>query len=216
MGRQPDPLSARHLPATLAAVLVLAFGFAHIEIHIEGPAGWATSLPTWRIEQHWLLDLLWGSRPMTGYHAWVFPFIAAMFHFPLVFFRYFSWRAEARLLGLLMVFWIAEDFLWFVFNPAFGIRRFDATHAPWHKHWFGSAPIDYWLFLPLAVALFAVSCRPPRAARSRPSASGDNDTARPGSAEQVIGIARSTAPIAGGLKSGRHDTVTFDNDPVGR
>jgi hypothetical protein len=36
----------------------------------------------------------------------------------------FSWRMEARCLSALMIFWIAEDFLWFAFNPDFGLVRF--------------------------------------------------------------------------------------------
>jgi hypothetical protein len=50
----------------MAWVLVMAFFFANAEIQIEGGAGWATSLPTWRIEHHWLLDIFWGGRAMTG------------------------------------------------------------------------------------------------------------------------------------------------------
>lgn len=33
-----------------------------------------------------LLDLFWSGKPMTGYHAWVFPFVALFFHLPAVFF----------------------------------------------------------------------------------------------------------------------------------
>jgi len=53
--------------------------FAEVEIQIEGAAGWASSL---RLEDrdHWLLDLFWGGRPMTGYHAWVFSFMFLAFH----------------------------------------------------------------------------------------------------------------------------------------
>jgi hypothetical protein len=48
-------------PALLLLWVVLAaFFFAQVEIQIEGPAGWASSLPTWRIEDHWLLDIFWG------------------------------------------------------------------------------------------------------------------------------------------------------------
>lgn len=149
----------RHLLLKIAAVILLALAFAQIEIQIEGSAGWAANLPTWRIEKHWLLDLFWGSRAMTGYHAWVFPFIALMFHFPLLFVGHFSWRAEARVLGLIIVFWIVEDFLWFVMNPGFGLARFEPHNAIWHKHWLLGAPVDYWLFMPLATALLWLSCR---------------------------------------------------------
>ena len=63
----------------LVFVLVVAAFFAQVEIQIEGSAGWAASLPTWRVEKHWLLEIFWGGRAMTGYHAWVFSFMALVF-----------------------------------------------------------------------------------------------------------------------------------------
>ena len=110
---------------TLGFVVLLGFFFAKLEIAIEGDAGWAANLPTWRIEKHWLLDLFWGGREMTGYHAWAFSLIALFFHFPLIFSSDFSWAAEQRALASIMLFWVSEDFLWFVLNPAFGLRRFE-------------------------------------------------------------------------------------------
>ncbi len=59
-------LQWKGLLLTLCWVGLMAFFFAEVEIQIEGGAGWATSLPTWRIEQHWLLDIFWGGRAMTG------------------------------------------------------------------------------------------------------------------------------------------------------
>ena len=50
-------------------VVTMAFFFANAEIQIEGGAGWATSLPTWRIENSIWLDIFWGGRAMTGYFA---------------------------------------------------------------------------------------------------------------------------------------------------
>ena len=149
----------RHLLLKIIAVVLLALFFAQIEIQIEGSAGWAAKLPTWRIEAHWLLDVFWGGRAMTGYHAWVFPFVALMFHFPLLFAGHVSWRAEARVVGLIMIFWVVEDFLWFVMNPAYGLARFEPASATWHKYWLFGAPVDYWIFLPLAGLLFWFSCR---------------------------------------------------------
>lgn len=153
-GLVPDLLP---FATTLLFVLALGFFFAKLEIAIEGEAGWAANLPTWRIEHHWLLDLLWGGREMTGYHAWAFSLIALFFHFPLVFHGEYSWAAEQRALGSLMLFWVSEDFLWFVLNPAFGIRCFTRTHAGWHKHWFAGAPVEYWIFSPLGLVLLWLS-----------------------------------------------------------
>ncbi|MCL2714228.1 MAG: hypothetical protein FWD68_06475 [Alphaproteobacteria bacterium] len=164
---------------TLIGVLALAWLFANVEIQIEGAAGWAGNLPTWRIESHWLLDIFWGGRPLTGYHAWVFPCVALFFHFPLLFMGQFSWRAEARIIACIQIFWIVEDFIWFVLNPAFGLSKFTPADVPWHIKWLGPAPLDYWTFLGVAAVLLALSCLPHKPARqamigARPSQAGQN------------------------------------------
>jgi hypothetical protein len=156
------PRTGRALLLTLVWVALLGLFFAEVEIQIEGAAGWAANLPTWRIEHHWLLDIFWGGRPMTGYHAWVFSFMALIFHFPLLFFGHWSLRAEARVVACIQAFWIIEDFLWFVLNPAYGWANFNPAHVPWHKHWLAGAPTDYWTFLGTAAVLLALSCWPTR------------------------------------------------------
>ena len=130
-----------------AWVVLLAFAFANVEIQIEGPHGWAAALPTWRIEHSLLQDLFWGGRPLTGYHAWVFSFMAIVFHLPVFVAEKVSLKMEARTLGSLMIFWIVEDFLWFVLNPAFGLAKFTPPFVPWHIHWWLGMPADYWTFL---------------------------------------------------------------------
>ncbi|NHQ86525.1 hypothetical protein HA050_10405 [Iodobacter sp. HSC-16F04] len=142
---------------TVFWVALLGLFFAQVEIQIEGAAGWAAALPTWRIEKHWLLDIFWGGRPMTGYHAWVFPFVALFFHFPFFFMQQCSLRLELRALASIMFFWIVEDYLWFVLNPAYGIHHFSPAYIPWHKNWFWFAPVDYWTFLFGAGLLFYFS-----------------------------------------------------------
>ena len=148
----------RSLLLLLLWVGLLGYFFAMTEIQIEGASGWAASLPTWRIEKHPLLDIFWGGRPMTGYHAWVFPFMALVFHLPLVILGRFSWRLEARCLGSLMLFWIIEDFLWFALNPAYGLARFAPPFIPWHKHWLAGVPTDYLVFTAVGLALVGWSC----------------------------------------------------------
>ncbi|MFC5473166.1 hypothetical protein [Paraherbaspirillum soli] len=143
----------RRLFGMLFWALLTAFFFANVEIQIEGGAGWATGLPTWRIEHHWLLDIFWGGRAMTGYHAWVFPFIALMFHYPIWFNGSWNWRDECRILASIMLFWIAEDWLWFLLNPLYGLARFNPVDVPWHKHWLGPVPTDYWVYTIVALLL---------------------------------------------------------------
>ncbi len=146
-----------HPTLLLFAVATVAFFFAHVEIEIEGPVGWAASLPSWRIESHWLLDIFWGGRPLTGYHAWVFSFMALVFHLPLALVGSWSLRLEARIIGCLCLFWICEDLLWFILNPAFGWARFVPAHVPWHKSWFAGLPTDYWTFTLVGGCLLAFS-----------------------------------------------------------
>ncbi|HEY3309674.1 MAG TPA: hypothetical protein VGJ93_14570 [Desulfuromonadaceae bacterium] len=146
-----------HILLLLFWVLLLGMFFAKTEIQIEGANGWAASLPTWRIEKHLLLDIFWGGRAMTGYHAWVFSFMFLAFHLPHVVQGRFSWRMEARCIAALMIFWIAEDFLWFVLNPAFGLARFSQDCIPWHKHWMLGVPTDYLTYMLLGGLLLAWS-----------------------------------------------------------
>ncbi len=134
--------------------MLCSFFFAKVEIQIEGPAGWAANLPTWRIESHWLLDLFWGGRPMTGYHAWVFSFMALVFHLPILMSGRWTFSREARIIGCLMLFWIIEDFLWFILNPAYGMSRFSPGQVPWHKNWVLGMPTDYLTFTVIGGALY--------------------------------------------------------------
>ncbi len=133
-------------------VLAAAYTFARVEIEIEGPNGWAASLPTWRISNRWT-KLFYGNRPLTGYHLWLQLFVLVMAHIPFgLFFCPWSWSAELRTIGFVIVFFLVEDFLWFVVNPAFGIRRFRREHIWWHApNWWWIMPRDYWVF-------FAIGC----------------------------------------------------------
>ena len=155
----PNEPTLRRTAGYVVWVVVMAFFFANAEIQIEGSAGWAISLPTWRIEKHWLLDIFWGGRAMTGYHAWVFSFMALVFFSPLAFNGRRTWRDAGFALAGLMLFWIAEDFMWFLINPAWGWSRFDPVLVTWHKHWLFGAPVDYWIGLAAAALILAVRHR---------------------------------------------------------
>jgi len=136
----------------------LAALFALVEIQTEGPHGWAAHLPTWRIDNRFTRLVLSG-KPLTGYHLYLLLFSLMMAHLPFAIdLSEFSWRAEARVISFLMIFWILEDFLWFVLNPHFGIRRFRREAIWWHAPaWWWIAPRDYWLWTPAAILLYLVS-----------------------------------------------------------
>jgi hypothetical protein len=155
--KHPGTKRLAHVLFLLVWVLLLGMFFAKTEIQIEGANGWAAALPTWRIEKHLLLDIFWGGRAMTGYHAWVFSFMFLTFHLPHAILGRFSWRTEARCIGALMFFWIAEDFLWFILNPAFGLARFSPLFISWHKRWLLGVPTDYVTYLLLGGLLLTWS-----------------------------------------------------------
>lgn len=151
-----DPL---HATVLTAFTLLLAFCFAKVEIQIEGGAGWAANLPTWRIEKHWLLDVFFGGRPLTGYHAWALVFMLLVFHLPALLTWQWSWTLEARTIACFMIFWVVEDFLWFACNPFWGLKRFTRAEVRWHKHWLLGLPTDYWTFATAAGVLMWWSFR---------------------------------------------------------
>jgi hypothetical protein len=107
---------------------------------------------------------------MTGYHAWVFPFVMLSFHLPMLFVGRWTPKLEARALASTMLFWIIEDALWFVCNPAFGWQGLrpgavgESGCAWWHIHWFLGLPSDYWVFSVVGSLLLWWSFRPDRTA----------------------------------------------------
>ena len=130
----------------LLVLLLAAAAFAKLEIAIEGPHGWAANLPTWRISGTWWNRWLFGGRVMTGYHAWALITVLVLLHVGLLAGGDWSLRAEVRVLASYALFWIAEDLLWFVFNPAWGLRRFNRQEVTWHPHWVFGMPIEYPIF----------------------------------------------------------------------
>ncbi len=141
-------------------LVATAYAFARLEIEIEGPHGWAEKLPTWRIRNRWT-NLLYGGRPLTGYHLWVQLFILLLVHLPFAIAVWqWSWAMELRVMSFLILFFIVEDFLWFLINPAFGIRRFRREHIWWHAPtWWWIMPRDYWVFSLLGIVAYVAALR---------------------------------------------------------
>ncbi|MGB2867681.1 MAG: hypothetical protein WBD36_04475 [Bacteroidota bacterium] len=139
-------------------VLVTAFLFAMVEIHIEGPDGWAAKLPTWRKESKWTKMLL-GHKPLTGYHLYMFTFVFVFLHFPYALdLAPLTWKSELRILSFMIFFWVIEDFLWFVLNPHYGLRKFKPQFIWWHAHsWWWIMPRDYVIYGPIGILLYYLS-----------------------------------------------------------
>jgi hypothetical protein len=147
-----------HLFLFVFTIIWTSFCLAELEIAIEGTSGWAENLPTWRIgKENVLSRMLSGVRELTGYHLWLHVFIFSIMHLVYVF---VDWEPEIeiQLVSFLFSLWVVEDFLWFVVNPGFGIKKFKKEYIWWHeKNWWWIAPKEYFIFLPLAAALYYVS-----------------------------------------------------------
>ncbi len=54
--------------------------------------------------------------------------------------------------SFLIIYW---DFLWFILNPHFTIKKFEKEHIPWYtdSRWIAGFPIDYWYGIGISVAL---------------------------------------------------------------
>jgi len=144
--------------AFVASLLAASAVFALLEIEIEGDHGWAAKLPTWRIENRWTRAIL-GARAVTGYHLYFHLLLLILAHLPFTLeLVAFSWAAEMRILAFVILFWLVEDFLWFVLHPNWGVRGFRAERIPWHApNWVWFMPRDYWIFGPAGIALYVVS-----------------------------------------------------------
>ncbi len=143
--------------AFFTGLVASAACLALVEIQIEGPHGWAAQLPTWRLRSPWI-ERIFPGRPLTGYHLWILTFVAIVAHLPYAFGLPWSWPYEARSAAFILMFWVLEDFLWFVLNPHYGLRRFRPQYIPWHRaSWWWIAPRDYWIATVAALVLYALS-----------------------------------------------------------
>jgi len=129
-------------------VFLLCVLLAELEIQIEGSAGWASDLPTWRITDP-AVTWLFAGRPVTGYHVFLVLFLVTVLHFPLLFAKA-SIEQESKILWSLVVVAVVWDFLWFALNPSYGITRYSARHVWWFRAWFLGFPVEY--FVGIAVS----------------------------------------------------------------
>lgn len=139
----------------LVFALAMAFIAAQLEIQIEGKDGWAKNLPTWKLQNKWT-RLVWRNQPITGYHIWFLLFNIGWLHFPFVLGVPWGLGLELELLSIMFFAILIEDFFWFVLNPAYGFRKFNAKHADWHLRWIWGVPSWYLKVAALIVILLVV------------------------------------------------------------
>ncbi|MBI4100255.1 hypothetical protein HY439_00740 [Candidatus Microgenomates bacterium] len=134
--------------------VILSVAFALWEIQIEGKNGWAADLPTWR-KKGWIVKLT-GGGPWTGYHVYMIVFLLLIFHLPFLFTDW-QFRKELLISGLFLEFLLIEDFLWFVLNPHYGVKRFKPGKIWWYSTWWGPVPDCYWWYAAMSGVLIMAS-----------------------------------------------------------
>ncbi len=138
--------------------LIIAFAIAKLEINIEGEHAWGKKLPTWRVKNKFT-QILFGDQELTGYHIWFFISALVFLHFPYFLGVNFSFVTEIRILAVFFIGMVFEDIIWFILNPAYGIKKLNKFDAHWHKHWFGFLPRFYIYYSIFGVTLLLLSLR---------------------------------------------------------
>jgi hypothetical protein len=134
-----------------------AFGLAGIEIEIEGGYGWAERLPTWyrrRGSIGRVYGRAMGQRPLTGYHVFAFVIPLLLLHLPFVSGVDWTLAGELRTIATYFALAVVWDYLWFVLNPAYTVRRFGRGKVWWFEvPWIWRFPLDYYSGIALSVVL---------------------------------------------------------------
>lgn len=137
-------------------LLVTATFMALMEIQIEGKYGWAEKLPTWRIYNKGtgLSKLFYDpSQPLTGYHTYLGLLLFTLIHLVFLFIPW-TFRLEILILGYYVLLTTIEDFLWILFNPHYGLKKFNKESIKWQTNWFLGLPLPYWPKVPLGIILY--------------------------------------------------------------
>ena len=138
-----------------------AFGLAAIEIEIEGGRGWAENLPTWfrkRGPVGRLYGTVMGNRPLTGYHVYAFTIPMLLLHLPFVAGVHWTLARELIVLATYFSLAVVWDYLWFVLNPAYTVRRFRRGAVWWFEvPWIWRFPLDYYTGIGLSIGLAGLS-----------------------------------------------------------
>lgn len=146
------------LASYLIIIIAASVAFSNKEVQGEGSHPYGEAMPTWRWQlKNRLIRVIAGGRPyLTGYHCYMALFMLIIVHLPVPFvllFTAWSWKFEFLALGFLPLFFVLEDFAYFIFNPHWAIfnpcqgqRKFGKKDVWWHPHWWGPLPDFYWYY----------------------------------------------------------------------
>lgn len=131
--------------------LIVAAIFALLEIQIEGENGWASKLPTWKLNNPFRTILNWPY--LTGYHFYFNFLLLALLQLPFFVGFSFNLLNEVLIFEIYLLILLQEDFFWFVLNPKWGVKRFFTDEIPWHSKKILCSPRNYWIGFVIVVVL---------------------------------------------------------------
>ena len=143
--------------ARIVLLWLWAFGLGCIEIEIEGGRGWAERLPTWYLKRGKVgavYGVFMGHRPLTGYHVFAFTIPLVILHLPFGFGLDWSVEAELGQLAIFFALAVIWDYIWFVMNPAYTVKRFVSGNVWWFQvPWIWRFPLDYYVGIGFSIVL---------------------------------------------------------------
>jgi len=147
-------------------LFVFALFLACLEVEIEGKEGWAYNLPTWYRTKGLIpkgYGMLMGGKPLTGYHLFMFFLVLTVFHIPFVMGVELTFAAELYALSIFFAIAVLWDYLWFVLNPNYGVKKFTPEFVWWHakSKWFKlgkfNFPFDYVVGWSISIVLNVIA-----------------------------------------------------------
>ena len=105
-------------------VFIFSIIYSLMEIEIEGKNGWCSELPT---AKNVLGDF-------TFYHLLMNILII------ITFWKVFNKYDIFTIIFYITSFFLIEDFLWFVLNPCYTMKKYTKENIPWHKTWMLNMP----------------------------------------------------------------------------
>jgi hypothetical protein len=99
-----------------------------------------------------------GQRPLTGYHVFAFTIPLVIVHIPFGFGLDWSLAAELSQLAIFFALAVIWDYLWFVNNPAYTVKRFKRGNVWWFEvPWIWRFPLDYYTGIGVSIGFAALA-----------------------------------------------------------
>ena len=134
----------------LITVWIAMISSSFWEAYAEGPNPWARAMYTWRLR-------ISKKVVLTGYHFFLFfiTYPVLIVVLPLVV-AGFSWQLFGILVSALFTGYITDDFFWFLVNPKYSFRDFNAEKVDWYP-WLkiGRIQIPWGYIIGILIALLS-------------------------------------------------------------